>query len=115
MTKDLRRVRQRLMDELTESTALVARLSTSMQEVSDAREGSNVDDEHDPEGSTIAFERSQLGAVLGRTRDRIVHVRSALTRLDAGTYGLCAVGGEPIPDARLDAMPWAQTCVTHAD
>ena len=47
-------------------------------------------------------------------RNRIRLVDAALARLDAGTYGRCAVGGEPIPAARLDAVPWAATCVAHA-
>ena len=34
--------------------------------------------------------------------------------LDDGTYGTCAVGGEPIPAERLAARPTATTCVAHA-
>jgi len=41
-------------------------------------------------------------------------VDAALVRLDDGTYGRCTVGGEPIPEARLAAVPWAATCVAHA-
>jgi RNA polymerase-binding transcription factor DksA len=40
-------------------------------------------------------------------------VLAALTRIQDGTYGRCAVGGEPIPPARLDANPAAATCVAH--
>jgi DnaK suppressor protein len=36
-------------------------------------------------------------------------VEAALAAMDAGTYGLSAVSGEPIPLARLKAVPWART------
>jgi DnaK suppressor protein len=38
-------------------------------------------------------------------------VRSALTALDNGLYGLCEDCDEPISDRRLDAIPWARVCV----
>ncbi len=41
-------------------------------------------------------------------------VCAALGRLDLGTYGTCAVDGEAIDEARLEANPSASTCVTHA-
>lgn len=40
-------------------------------------------------------------------------VRGALERIDAGSYGRCEVDGEPIPESRLDAVPWARLCVRH--
>ena len=40
-------------------------------------------------------------------------VRSALDRIADGTFGRCAADGQPIPDARLDAVPWAQYCAKH--
>ncbi|UZN04126.1 TraR/DksA family transcriptional regulator [Cellulomonas sp. S1-8] len=92
----------------------LAGLGDAHQEVVDAARGSNVDDEHDPEGATIAFERAQLEALAADARRRLVEVDAALARLAAGTYGTCAVGGEPIDDARLEARPTATTCVAHS-
>ncbi len=85
-----------------------------MQDVSDARDGANSDDEHDPEGATLAWERGTLGAIRRDALDRLALIAAALERLDKGTYGRCAVGGEPIPEARLEAIPWASSCVAHA-
>ncbi|MFD1056358.1 TraR/DksA family transcriptional regulator [Terrabacter terrigena] len=82
--------------------------------VVDAAEGSNADDEHDPEGATIAYERSQLGALVDQTREHLDEVDAALARLEAGVYGRCEVCGEAIPAARLEARPTARTCVEHA-
>ncbi|MGU3409372.1 TraR/DksA family transcriptional regulator [Microbacterium sp. M1A1_1b] len=100
--------------ERSRSERLLTDVERSMRDVSDARDGANTDDEHDPEGATLAWERGSLGAVRDDARHRIEQVDAALARLDAGTYGTCAVGGEPIPEARLAAVPWAATCVAHA-
>ncbi|HTT55435.1 MAG TPA: TraR/DksA C4-type zinc finger protein [Streptosporangiaceae bacterium] len=69
------------------------------------------DDEHDPEGATIAFERAQLAALLGQARDRLAGLDQALTRLGQGRYGRCERCGGPIAPARLAARPAAGTCI----
>ena len=48
-------------------------------------------------------------------RDAVVldQVRDALRRIGDGTYGHCAVDGQPIDEARLDAVPWAKYCSRH--
>ena len=90
----------------------LAALQDLHDEVVDASRDSNADDEHDPEGATIAFERAQVDALTQDTLVRLAAVHAALARLDAGTYGVCVVCGRPIPDARLEALPTATTCVT---
>lgn len=80
----------------------------------EASKDSNADDEHDPEGATIAFERSQVGALVRQAQDHLEQVDAALARLDDGTYGLCAVCGCPIPAERLEVRPSAATCVACA-
>ena len=75
---------------------------------------SNADDEHDPEGSTIAFERSQIGSLVRQTREHLDEVDAALARVADGTYGRCETCGQPIPAARLEARPVARRCVTCA-
>jgi len=42
-------------------------------------------------------------------------IDDALQRLDLGGYGVCATCGEPIPDARLEVMPYAVKCVNCAE
>ena len=75
---------------------------------------SNADDEHDPEGATIAFEREQLVAALARTRAARLRIEEALTELAAGGYGICASCGNPIAVERLQARPLATLCITCA-
>jgi RNA polymerase-binding transcription factor len=76
-----------------------------------ASRDSNADDEHDPEGATIAFERAQLDSVLRLTTDDLAEVHAALGRVSAGTYGRCEKCGQPIAPARLDARPTARLCI----
>jgi RNA polymerase-binding protein DksA len=72
------------------------------------------DDEHDPEGSTIAFERAQLTAVLDQARRHLEELDRALGRLRDGSYGTCVVCGAPIGAERLEARPVASTCIVCA-
>ena len=92
----------------------ITRMDDDMAALVAASADSNADDEHDPEGQTIAFERSQLAALTDRTRERLAELDLATARLAAGTYGTCGVCGEPIDPARLEARPTATTCVRHA-
>jgi DnaK suppressor protein len=72
------------------------------------------DDEHDPEGATIAFERAQLAALLDQARERLADLDQALARLAGGRYGICERCGQPIAPARLAARPAARTCISCA-
>jgi len=98
-----------------EARAQVEQLDQELLELFAASRSSNADDEHDPEGSTIAFERAQLTALLAAGRRRIADLDDALERSAAGTYGGCERCGRPIPAERLAARPFATTCVACAD
>ena len=104
---DLRRLRD-------EAESEVATLEADLRSLFEASRSSNADDEHDPEGATIAFERAQLIAVLEATRHRLAELGSALERFGAGDYGRCERCGRPIPAERLAARPAARTCVACA-
>jgi RNA polymerase-binding transcription factor DksA len=69
------------------------------------------DDEHDPEGATLAFEREQISALLRAARERLQTLDAALERVEHGRYGSCSVCGGPIPPGRLAARPDTTTCV----
>lgn len=75
---------------------------------------SNADDEHDPEGATIAFERSQLDSLISQARRHLDDIERARERLADGTYGSCETCGRPIGEPRLEARPIARTCITCA-
>jgi len=106
--------RDRLESLRTTTLARLAALQREHSAVVDASRDSNADDEHDPEGATIAFERAQVDALARDASDRLRSVELALARLEAGTYGVCEVCGTAIPDGRLEARPTATTCVACA-
>jgi DnaK suppressor protein len=89
-------------------------LRRGYQGVVDASADSNADDEHDPEGSTIAFERSQLKALIHQAEHHLEDIEDAQKRLAAGRYGRCETCGRPISAARLEARPAARTCINCA-
>jgi DnaK suppressor protein len=81
-------------DGIVESSALVA-----------------VDDEHDPEGVTVGFERAHLEGLLGGAHSYVAELDRALERLEAGGYGVCLDCGGPIGVERLVARPAATRCI----
>ncbi len=89
--------------------ARLARLRSDFGGIVDASRDSNADDEHDPEGATIAFERSQVDALVRQTERHLEEIEAAQARLAAGSYGVCERCSEPIPEGRLEARPVART------
>ncbi|MFF4303475.1 TraR/DksA family transcriptional regulator [Streptomyces sp. NPDC001601] len=73
-----------------------------------------IDDEHDPEGASTAFERAHVAALLSQAREHLNDLDRALERLERGDYGRCERCGEPIPTERLEVRPAAETCVRCA-
>jgi RNA polymerase-binding transcription factor DksA len=104
----------RLVALRAETVAELAAAGERIDAITAARADANTDDEHDPEGATIGFERAQADALRVALRRRLTDVDAALARLAAGTYGRCAVCGEPIPAARLEARPTTDRCIRHA-
>jgi DnaK suppressor protein len=72
------------------------------------------DDEHDPEGVTIGFERAQMQGLLTGARNDLSALDRAADRIAAGSYGRCLRCGVPIPAERLDAPTAAETCLVCA-
>ncbi len=103
-----------LEEERRRTTARLAQLRGDYRGFVDASRDTNADDEHDPEGATIAFERSQVGALVRQAEEHLAAVDAALGRLDDGTYGVCERCGRPIPAERLEVRPTATACVVCA-
>jgi len=104
----------RLAEERARTSERLDRLRHDFLGVVDASRDSNADDEHDPEGATIAFERSQVDALVRQAEAHLVEVDAAIGRLATGGYGRCEVCGQPIAAERLEARPTARTCVRCA-
>ena len=107
-------VRAALAAARAETVERLRGLTGSFAELVAASAHSNADDEHDPEGATIAFERSQLDSLVTRARLQLAEIDAARDRLAAGRYGVCEVCGGPVAAARLEALPTARTCIACA-
>jgi len=103
-----------LLEEQAAARAQIETLTREFDNVVAASRSSNADDEHDPEGTTIAFERQQVVALLDQARRRLADVEAALARREAGTYGICETCGRPIAPERLAARPSARDCIDCA-
>ena len=107
-------VRERLATEHTQALQRLADLRHDFDAMVAASRDTNADDEHDPEGATIAFERSQIEALVRQAEQHLDLIDAAAKRLDAGTYGTCEVCGNPIGQERLEARPAAAVCIRCA-
>lgn len=68
-------------------------------------------DEESGEGDTLSVERERDLALSAQARAAVDEIDRALAKMDAGTYGVCERCGQPIPKARLKALPYAALCV----
>jgi DnaK suppressor protein len=68
-------------------------------------------DEESGEGGTLNVERERDLALSAQALSAVEEIDRALAKLDAGTYGTCEQCGQPIPKARLKALPYATLCV----
>lgn len=94
--------------------AQIEGLETTFAEIVASSELVATDDEHDPEGHTIAFERQQVAALRRDARIRLAALDDAIERIDAGTDGACIRCGGPIRSERLAAVPEATHCIDCA-
>jgi DnaK suppressor protein len=104
----------RLAAERAAAEQRVAGLAAQVAALAEQQALTTHDDEHDPEGVTIGFERAQLLGLLAGARRDLDAIERAGERLAAGAYGRCLRCGAPIPAERLEALPAAETCLACA-
>jgi RNA polymerase-binding protein DksA len=95
--------------------ALEAERSELMGELSGV--GDKAGDHYDPnfaDSSQVTAERGEAEALASRLRATLADVEKALAKLDDGSYGQCEQCGQPIGEARLEAMPTARRCISCA-
>ena len=74
----------------------------------------NVDAAEEDEVADEIENFNENESILSKLEPKYNDVKSALEKIKDGTYGKCEVGGEDIPEDRLEANPAAKTCVKHA-
>src|SRR5579871_2921272 len=89
----------------------LASLEREFGGIMEAARDAGTDDEHDPEGATLAFERQHVAALADAAREDLAEIEAAQARLADGSYGICQVCGARISAERLAARPAARTCV----
>jgi DnaK suppressor protein len=108
------RARERLAAERADTLARLTGLERELAAIIESSGAAGTDDEHDPEGATVAFERQHAAALLDQARQQLAEIDAALRRVAAGSYGRCGKCGQPIGSARLAARPAAATCIRCA-
>jgi DnaK suppressor protein len=112
---DAAAVRDALNVERVATLARIRATQGDLDAIVSASANANGDDEHDPEGSTIAFERAQVAALLARDESHLADVERALARLSAGDYAVCERCHSRISAERLAALPAVRTCFDCAN
>jgi DnaK suppressor protein len=113
-TVDELSIRRRLEAERTAARSRVRSMSADLEGFMVESADTNADDEHDPEGPTIAYQRAQLVTLLARSRASVDDLDRALERLGRGEYAVCERCGGEIPLDRLEARPATTICIRCA-
>lgn len=66
---------------------------------------------HMADSGTDNFDRDFALSLLSSDQDAIYEIEEALKRIEKNTYGVCELTGKPIPQKRLEAIPWTRFTV----
>ena len=114
MTINLEQIKKRLEDKKAQLCGSIAGLTEAYPKPVSPEEAS--EGPQDFEDAAVDFlEMQQEQSVLVNEQALLTEVEEALKRIDEGTYGRCIVGGELIPEKRLEAIPWTSRCLKHEE
>ncbi|HVQ18373.1 MAG TPA: TraR/DksA C4-type zinc finger protein [Actinomycetes bacterium] len=99
-------VEQVLAAKRTEIEAELAALAAPVEDTGGISFGKRVGD-----GTSIAVERITQVAAHDGLQEVLTDVVRAEAKLADGSYGVCEICGDPIPQGRLEARPWSVRCV----
>jgi RNA polymerase-binding transcription factor DksA len=105
---------ERLAAERADTVERLSGLERELRGIIESADTAGTDDEHDPEGATIAFERQHVAALLSQVREHLRQIDAAIRKLAEGSYGRCERCGQDIGAARLAARPAATRCMSCA-
>jgi RNA polymerase-binding protein DksA len=110
--KTLEKLKELLLEERDRHVRQAADLQAEAEAlVTEREQGDTQFDEESGEGDTISVERERDLMLSATARQAVEEIDAALERMKDGTYGLCTPAGRRIAVARLEAIPWAETCV----
>lgn len=91
---------------------LEGELNAAALRVAQSRQNLSVDHSADAlEETCLNLDRELAFASLSRDSDVLREIRSALTRIDDGNFGMCVSCGDEIGVKRLNAVPWTSLCI----
>src|SRR2546423_10517948 len=107
-TRNIQKLKQRILEEKARLEGDRYRLTTDLRNGAQ-NDGDQEDQDatHPGDAGAQLFEREKEEALTGNITNMLNQINDALAKIEAGTYGTCARCGKPIPDARLDALPYA--------
>jgi DnaK suppressor protein len=103
--------KQRLLDLRDE--LVDAMTGTTRDQIRNAPEGSEASGSgmHQGDAGSDAYDRDFALSVLAKEQDALYEIEQALQRIKKGAYGVCEMSGKKIPQARLEAIPFARLTV----
>ena len=102
---NLKKLRKRLEDRLSELQAETKTIDSELREPGD----------QDTEERAIELESEEVLESLGIAAvAEMQQIENALNRMETGTYGICVVCGDDIDDRRLEAVPYTPRCINCA-
>lgn len=107
-------VRAEVARQRDRTVARLAALRRDFEDIVTASADAVRDDEHDPEGQTIAFERAQVAGLIADAEAQLAALDDAVARLAGPDAGRCERCGARIPVERLLVRPAALRCVACA-
>ena len=107
-------LRDQLRADRKSVTMDIESTKSSMASFFDSRRDVEVDDEHDPEGGTLAQQFAMSSALLENSRHHLDQINAALAKMSDGRYGSCESCGVDISLQRLEVRPLAEHCIRCA-
>ena len=105
---------QIIADARARAVRQVEALERALRSIVDGAELTSTDDEHDPEGATIAYERAQTIALLRQAREDLDGLNANAARCARDGDVRCVDCGRLIALERIVALPMAQRCISCA-
>ncbi len=110
--KTVERLQRKLVDERQRHLRQAEELQAEAEALAMERDpGDTQFDEESGEGDTVNVERERDLLLSASARQIVEAIDRALSRMEAGTYGLCVPAGRRIALERLEAIPYAEECV----
>ena len=109
---DVERFREALVDERRRVEAAIENIHTDHPgSIRDETGEDAVYDNHLADTATETYDR-ELDYTLEENSEHVLaEIDAALKRIEEGTYGVCTNCAQPIPEERLEALPWATLCI----